>query len=82
MWTEQLQQSGGPFLFGGFSAADAFYAPVCARLRDLFGRRSRRRASAYVDRILALPAMQSWCDAARAEQDFIAEDEPYRQSSG
>jgi len=26
-----------------------------------------------------LPAMQAWCDAARAEHDFIAEDEPYRQ---
>ena len=29
MWTEALAQSGGPFLFGAFSASDAFYAPVC-----------------------------------------------------
>jgi glutathione S-transferase len=30
---EALQASGGPMLFGAFSAADAFYAPVCARMR-------------------------------------------------
>jgi glutathione S-transferase len=31
MWAEALQDSGGPFLFGAFSAADAFFAPVCMR---------------------------------------------------
>ena len=36
-------------------------------------------ASAYVDRIHAVPAMQAWCAAARRENDFIEEDEPYRQ---
>jgi glutathione S-transferase len=33
MWAQALAASGGPFLFGAFSAADAFYAPVCMRLR-------------------------------------------------
>jgi glutathione S-transferase len=33
MWSEALAESGGPFLFGAFSIADAFYAPVCARIR-------------------------------------------------
>jgi glutathione S-transferase len=36
-------------------------------------------ASAYVDRIHAVPAMQAWCEAARQENDFIEDDEPYRQ---
>ncbi len=78
MWNQQLQQSGGPFLFGGFSAVDAFYAPVCARLRT-FSVSIASAPSGYVDRIFALPGMQAWCNAARAEQDFIPEDEPYRQ---
>jgi glutathione S-transferase len=31
MWADALQASGGPFLFGTFSAADAYFAPVaCA----------------------------------------------------
>ena len=33
MWAEALAGSGGPFLFGEFSAVDAYYAPVCMRLR-------------------------------------------------
>ena len=31
MWNECLAASGGPFLFGGFGIADAFYAPVVLR---------------------------------------------------
>ena len=33
MWSELLQASGGPMLFGEFGIADAFYAPVCTRIR-------------------------------------------------
>jgi glutathione S-transferase len=33
MWHELLAQHGGPMLFGDFSIADAYYAPVCMRLR-------------------------------------------------
>ena len=36
-------------------------------------------SAAYVDRVFALPAMQDWCDAARAEHDFLDVDEPYRR---
>ena len=82
MWSGQLEQSGGPFLFGGFSAADAFYAPVCARLRTYDVPLAAPGSSAYLDRILGLPAMQAWCTAARSERDFIPEDEPYRQRPG
>ena len=35
MWSGQLAESGGPFLFGAFGAADAFYAPVCARIAPM-----------------------------------------------
>jgi len=77
MWREQLATSGGPFLFGRFGAADAYYAPVCARIAT-YSLPAGAEAHAYVERVLALPAMRAWCDAARAERDFLVEDEPYR----
>jgi glutathione S-transferase len=34
MWGELLQEHGGPYLFGKeFTVADAYYAPVCMRLK-------------------------------------------------
>lgn len=67
----------GPFLFGTFSIADAFYAPVVSRFAT-YGVHLPDEAKAYADFILALPAMQAWIAAAREENDFIADDEPYR----
>ena len=78
MWSEQLAASGGPFLFGEFGIVDAYYAPVCSRVRT-YALPLGDPALAYVERIHALPAMRDWCAAARDEHDFIAEDEPYRQ---
>ena len=78
MWSEQLAASGGPFLFGAFGIVDAFYAPVCSRVKT-YALPLGAAANAYVERIHALPAMQEWCAAARDEHDFIADDEPYRQ---
>ena len=80
MWREALAESGGPFLFSVFGAVDAYFAPVCARVEsyDLpLGAEAKR----YVARMLALPAMQEWSTAARAEHDFLAVDEPYRSSA-
>jgi glutathione S-transferase len=77
MWGEQLAESAGPFLFGTFCAADAYFAPVCARLKT-YAPALRPETAEYVARIFALPAMQAWCAAALAENDFIVEDEPYR----
>jgi glutathione S-transferase len=77
LWSEQLAASGGPFLFGAFGIVDAFYAPVASRFASSAVPLSAE-AQAYADRILALPAMLEWCEAARAEHDFIADDEPYR----
>jgi glutathione S-transferase len=78
MWAEALADSGGPFLFGAFSAADAFYAPVCLRLRGyalplLDGTR------AYVDRVAGAPGVAAWIADALAEQDFLDFEEPYRK---
>ena len=79
MWAAQLTLSGGPFLFGDFSAADAFFAPVCSRFETYRPPFSENTTAGYVNHVLALPAMLEWCAAARAEHVFVPEDEPYRQ---
>ena len=78
-WSEALQGSGGPFLFGPFSAADAYFAPVAVRL-SRFGLPVSESAAAYRDALLAHPAVEDWIADAMREQVFVAEDEPYRQS--
>jgi glutathione S-transferase len=79
MWTDCRGRfgAGGPFLFGAFSAADAYYAPVVRRFLG-FAVELPDLARAYVATIDGLPAMRRWMDAALAEHDFYAEDEPYR----
>ena len=79
MWCEALQASGGPMLFGAFGAVDAFYAPVCMRIRN-FALAVSDTARAYVERVAALSSVQAWISDALAEHDFVAEDEPYRTS--
>jgi glutathione S-transferase len=77
MWTELLAQSGGPLLFGRFSVADAFYAPVVMRFLT-YGVPVPGPIAAYMDRVLALPGVAAWRTAALAEQTFVPYDEPYR----
>lgn len=79
MWRQCLDQHGGPLLFGDFSVADAFYAPVCMRLRT-YALPLPADVSAYVDRVCALPGVKAWIDGALAEQDFLDFEEPYRLS--
>lgn len=58
--------SGGPFLFGSFTAADAIYAPVVTRF-DTYGGKLAPDVRAYVDSVLSLPAMKEWYAGAAAE---------------
>ncbi len=73
IWRETRRSSGagGPFLFGGFSIADAMYAPVATRCRtygiDLAAFGDDGTAAAYAQTLLAMPEMQEWgAGAARA----------------
>lgn len=77
MWEKQFDEHGGPFLFGSFSIADAYFAPVCSRVVT-YALPVPQRIADYIERIQALPAMQAWIREAKEEHDFIAEDEPYR----
>jgi glutathione S-transferase len=77
IWSGLLDAHGGPMLFGEFSIADAYYAPVCMRIRT-YGLPVPAAISAYVERVSALPGVKAWIDEALAEKDFIVMDEPYR----
>ena len=70
IWSGCRKQFGhqGPFLFGAFCIADAMYAPVVSRLRT-YGVRLSSPAAEYAAMIHALPAMQEWISAARAETE-------------
>lgn len=59
LWEEGLARFGGPFLGGAkFSAVDAFFAPVAYRVRT-YGL-DVGAGQAWVDHIIAHPAMQQW----------------------
>lgn len=77
MWTELLNQHKGPMLFGEFSIADAYFAPVCMRLKN-YALPVPAHISDYIQRVCALPGVKTWISDALAEQDFVAFDEPYR----
>ncbi|MDP2314257.1 MAG: glutathione S-transferase family protein [Pseudomonadota bacterium] len=66
VWRMCLERSGGPFLFGGFTIADAMYAPVVTRFRT-YGVPLEPGLQAYADAIWALPAMVEWVAGAAAE---------------
>jgi glutathione S-transferase len=66
--------SGGPLLFGAFSAADAMYAPLATRL-DTYSITLDATTRAYVDAILSLPTFQDWRSAALKEEWVVAADE-------
>ncbi|KRF02047.1 glutathione S-transferase [Frateuria sp. Soil773] len=80
LWSEGLERFGGRFLAGdGFGAVDAFYAPVAFRIQT-YGLRLGAGSMAYAQRLLDLPAMREWYDAALAEswRDPGHEDEARR----
>lgn len=79
MWQELLAAHGGPLLFGNFTIADAYFAPICTRLKT-YALPVPPAISAYVERVCALPGVKDWIDQARTEHDFLVFEEPYRLS--
>jgi glutathione S-transferase len=68
VWQSELKRYGkdGGFLFGHFTIADAFYAPVATRF-ETYGVHLPAVAQAYTQRILATSAMREWEESAKAE---------------
>ncbi|MGJ7493864.1 glutathione S-transferase family protein [Variovorax sp. RT4R15] len=81
MWSELLAEHAAShadgMLFGRFSVADAYYAPVVMRLTR-YALPVPADVAAYVKRVEALPGVKAWVDGALAERDFLAFEEPYR----
>jgi glutathione S-transferase len=78
LWTSCRERygAGGALLFGRFSVADAYYAPVVTRFQT-YAVSLPPQAQAYCDAVLSLRAVREWMDAARRETEFVAADEPY-----
>ncbi len=70
--------SGGPFLFGDFCAADAYFAPVCMRLLT-YALPVSDTTRGYVQRVVAAPGVAAWIADALAEKDYLDFEEPHRK---
>ena len=77
MWSELLAQHGGPMLFGTFSVADAYFAPVVMRLKT-YALPVPEAIAAYMARVCAVPGVKAWVEGALAEHDFRDFEEPFR----
>jgi glutathione S-transferase len=80
VWTECRGRFGrsGALLFGKFSIADAYYAPVVTRFQT-YAVKLPPAAQAYCDAVLSLASVREWMDGARRETEFVPADEPYAQ---
>ena len=76
IWAECRERWGasGPWLFGDFTIADAFYAPVASRFTT-YGVELTPVAAAYRDTVLGSQTYREWAAAGRAEPEVIEEDE-------
>jgi glutathione S-transferase len=79
MWSGLLEQYKGPMLFGEFSIADAYFAPVCFRIKN-YALPVPGHVTDYIRRVLALSGVKAWVEDALAEKDFRDFEEPYRTS--
>ncbi|MGZ9006086.1 MAG: glutathione S-transferase C-terminal domain-containing protein, partial [Burkholderiales bacterium] len=78
LWRECRERygAGGDLLFGRFSIADAYYAPVVMRFMT-YGVTLPEGAQRYANAVRELSSVRSWMEAARRETAFVAADEPY-----
>ena len=79
LWTSLLGTHGGPFLFGNYCIADAYFAPVVKRIVT-YALPVPPVVAAYVAAIESSAGVVAWTKEALAEHDFIDFDEPYRKA--
>jgi glutathione S-transferase len=77
-WTRTRREFGvgGPFLFGAYCAADAYFTPVASRFVT-YGVSLEGEAQAYQQALLGARSFAAWRKAALEETEFVAADEPY-----
>lgn len=74
LWNDCLDRSGGPFLFGTFSNADAMFAPVVTRFLT-YSVKTDAASARYLATVRALPAMNEWYAAALQETEVLPQFE-------
>ena len=80
IWSRALDRSGGPFLYGDYTLADAFYAPVATRIAT-YGLSVSTTAQTYVRTHLAQPDFRRWRAMALAEGPELPQyDMPLQRS--
>jgi len=72
IWSElrEAHASDGAFLFGEFGIADCMYAPMVMRFHT-YQISLSAPANAYMDSLLAHPAVELWLAAARIETEVL-----------
>lgn len=65
------QGGGGPWLFGEFSIADVFFAPVALRFVT-YGIPVSGATSEFVEAVQGRASVKEWCALAEAESESIA----------
>lgn len=72
IWKECKTEYGeqGDFLFGDFSIADAFYAPIVIRLNG-YSIKVGEVERQYMDNVLALPELKEWINEAKGEETVV-----------
>lgn len=73
-YARQKFGGGGEFLFGNFTIADAFFAPVILRF-VAYDVQLDSGSQNYLEAVLALPALQEWIDAAKVETEVLPQFE-------
>jgi glutathione S-transferase len=78
LWTDCRRRYGlgGDMLFGRFTIADAYYAPVVMRFMT-YAVNLPAEAQRYAEAVRELDSVRAWIDGARRETAFVAADEPY-----
>jgi glutathione S-transferase len=74
IWCDSVEKSGGPFLFGQFSAADAMFAPVVNRF-DVYALTQKPQSLAYMSAVKNHPSFLAWAADASQETWIVPEDE-------
>jgi len=72
IWRECFGAYHGPYLFGKLTMADAMYAPVVTRFLT-YDVKLDADCAGYCDRIMALPDMVAWREAAMLEPEELEE---------
>jgi len=70
IWRECFGAYHGPYLFGKLTMADAMYAPVVTRFLT-YDVKLDADCAGYCDRIMALPDMVAWREAAMLEPEEL-----------